>query len=132
MRSQAVASIPSDYKGLRAIMQECKDQREFNERLMKAFDSEDVRNRLGSIMDLTIKILEWISRYYQQQRHSKWRLLHYTHGGKYLIRIPSWGHQRGDQLDGAAQDTPRASQSRNARRDEASAKGRRHEANERE
>ena len=72
MQEQAIASIPSDYKGLREIVRECEEQRRFNEKLMKVFDTEDVQRRLGSMMDSTIKVLEWISKYYQQQRHSQW------------------------------------------------------------
>ena len=63
--------MSSDYKGLKQIVQECEQQRKFNEKLMKAFDTENVQERLDSMMVLTIRVLEWISRYYQQQRHSK-------------------------------------------------------------
>lgn len=63
--------MPSEYKGLRLIVDECKKQRIFNEEMLNIFDSELVRGRLGSMMDLTIKALEWISKYYEQRRHSE-------------------------------------------------------------
>ena len=47
------------------------EQKRFNEELMRVFDSSLVKRRLASMMELTIRILELVSKYYQQQRHSE-------------------------------------------------------------
>ena len=63
--------MPAVYKGLKGIADECNEQRVFNEKMMEVFDSEPVKERLGSMMDLTVKVLECISKYYEQRRYSK-------------------------------------------------------------
>ena len=63
---------------LKEVALECIQHIRFDEDARSVFDSERVRAQLGLVMDLVIKALGLISRYFSKQYLSTFRL---PHGG---------------------------------------------------
>ena len=69
--TKAIASTAADYQELGTAAKECKDEVSYNSAAREVFETGRVNDRLRSMMEVIIQILDFISKQYSKQRHSE-------------------------------------------------------------